>query len=102
MITLGLRSEPTSKRVARGAQLLDEKVPGWERRIHVGTLDIATTTHCVLGQVFGSYGRGTALLGLQSRGGSYGFSRERPGEWNELNAEWRRFLAERQSEEVMR
>jgi hypothetical protein len=42
-------------RVAQGAALLDFKVPGWEQRINLDTLDIQMTTACVLGQVFGDH-----------------------------------------------
>jgi hypothetical protein len=39
-------------RVARGADLLDKKVPNWCRRIDVGTLSLEDSCRCVLGQTF--------------------------------------------------
>lgn len=53
--------------VHNGAALLDEKLPGWHRRIDLGTLRIESIHRCILGQlgegiihpaheaVFGSY-----------------------------------------------
>jgi len=38
--------------VARGVALLDETVPGWRDRIDLDTLDVESTSACVLGQVF--------------------------------------------------
>ncbi len=38
--------------VQRGAQWLDERVPDWETRIDLETLNIDDGTVCVLGQVF--------------------------------------------------
>jgi hypothetical protein len=40
------------ERVARGARWLDGVSPGWRDAIAVSALDIASNTHCVLGQVF--------------------------------------------------
>ena len=40
-------------RVSKGAQLLDEKRPGWWRDIDLLTLDIASRCGCVIGQVGG-------------------------------------------------
>jgi hypothetical protein len=41
--------------VADRARWLDQKVPGWEHRINLDTLDIKSCRNCVLGQLFGSY-----------------------------------------------
>jgi hypothetical protein len=38
--------------VARGAALLDEKLPGWHERIDLEILDLSETSVCVLGQLF--------------------------------------------------
>lgn len=52
-------------RVKRGADLLDLKCPGWEKKIHLGTLDMSSATHCVLGQLFTTYIGGVdKLLGI--------------------------------------
>src|SRR5215211_4856802 len=43
----------TAKRVVRGAALLDREAPGWERKIDLPTLDMSSTTACVVGQTVG-------------------------------------------------
>lgn len=40
------------ERVAKGAALMDAKVPGWEKRIDANRLDMASCVDCVLGQAF--------------------------------------------------
>ena len=45
------------KQIKKGMKFLDEKVPGWEHRIDLDELDIANCTRCMLGQLFGDYGR---------------------------------------------
>lgn len=37
--------------VAAAAAKLDETYPGWEAQIDLGTLDIASPVHCILGQI---------------------------------------------------
>jgi hypothetical protein len=44
--------ETIPARVARGAALLDEKLPGWIERIDLDELDLANCFGCVLGQTF--------------------------------------------------
>lgn len=39
------------ERVANGAQLLDERIPGWYRRINPETLSIANSARCICGQL---------------------------------------------------
>lgn len=39
--------------VANGAQLLDEKIPGWYRRIDLRTLDLSNPQRCICGQLAG-------------------------------------------------
>lgn len=39
-------------RVARGARWLDKNYPNWWKTIDLGTLNVASCTRCVLGQVF--------------------------------------------------
>ena len=41
------------ERVAKGAALMDEKVPGWERKIDTASLDMGQCPRCVIGQVLG-------------------------------------------------
>jgi hypothetical protein len=40
------------KRVTAGAALLDEKMPGWYKKIDLDSLELSDERHCVLGQLF--------------------------------------------------
>lgn len=53
-------------RVAKGAALLDEKRPGWERLIDLGILDIESGFACVTAQLSGvrNFKVGREQLGL--------------------------------------
>jgi hypothetical protein len=44
-----------AENVARGAALLDQKIPGWEHQINVASLDIGSCNDCIIGQLFGGY-----------------------------------------------
>lgn len=39
------------RRIEKGMALLDERLPGWERKIDLGTLDLQSGCDCVLGQL---------------------------------------------------
>lgn len=39
-------------KVRRGVELLDREIPGWHERIDLETLEVISTSHCVLGQLF--------------------------------------------------
>lgn len=41
-----------TERVARGAALLDEKLPGWVERIDLDKLNLFDDERCVIGQLF--------------------------------------------------
>jgi hypothetical protein len=45
-------------KVARGAAMLDERVPGWFTRVPPARLDLASCSRCVLGHLYEDYGRG--------------------------------------------
>lgn len=92
--------------VKAGIALLDAKgPPDWRDKINTATLDLMETDHCVLGQVYGDYGKGIdALIPDAFHGGEnwqrkiapFGFTTppKARGEepfW-ELTAEWRRQL----------
>jgi hypothetical protein len=55
-------------RVAKGAALLDEKRPGWERLIDLEILDIESPTSCVTAQLSGvrDFKVGREQLGLNN------------------------------------
>lgn len=93
-----------AERVARGAALLDEKLPGWDQRIDLAGLELASCYRCVLGQLFtwhplptenafspSPYGLGIEALGID-RGSRYGFDGD---DADELNGEWRRVITAR-------
>ena len=46
-------SQTAKEAVARGAALLDEKVPGWWKVIDLEKLRMQNCTNCMLGQLFG-------------------------------------------------
>lgn len=56
------REEELRQRFERGVALMDEAVPNWWRYINLNTFDITHCRHCVLGQVFGSWGQGKKEL----------------------------------------
>ena len=70
-------------RVKRGADLLDEQLPDWYKRIDTAELQMERYDRCILGQTFkdwlspeggGSYLRGLRALGIQEGSGHrYGF-----------------------------
>lgn len=94
------------ERVARGATLLDERVPDWATRVDVKSLDVWNLENCVLGQLFGHYRSDAAHATLGIFGGdeyaSHGFqltddeyvSRDDYGALTEL---WCAAIAERVS-----
>lgn len=44
--------------VLAAALILDAALPGWHNRIDLSKFDINHNSNCVLGQLFGSYGKG--------------------------------------------
>lgn len=59
--------EPVETRVARGAALLDEKVPDWRTRVNPDTLHMSLNSACVIGQLFGWYADGLRALEITGR-----------------------------------
>lgn len=53
-----------TERVERGAALLDERMPGWWRRVYLGALDIWSSCDCVAGQQPGGYPETMNRLGI--------------------------------------
>lgn len=72
--------EPLEANVTRGANLLDEKEPGWYRQIEPSTLQMNHGDKCVCGQLFDGYGKGLRALGIRMKDGEhYGFNSVGPG-----------------------
>jgi hypothetical protein len=91
----------------KGAALLDQKYPRWYNAINLGTLHMASSEFCVLGQTHGSYTAGAERLFGQNY-------RDTPGErlptwqygfdgcfaeqtFEALDQEWRVLIAERRA-----
>lgn len=51
----------------RGAEFLDEVLPGWAEHIDVYTLNMHHNNDCILGQLYGSFADG-AIFVVNSRG----------------------------------
>ena len=68
----------------RGANLLDEKYPGWYKKINLDNLDITSCFRCILGQLYGSYENGIDILSMHFYTSThYGFTHGTP-QWKEL------------------
>jgi hypothetical protein len=57
-------SKPFSRRSAKGAELLDEKSPGWAREVDIDRLDMGSPAGHVLAQLYESYVAGLTAVGL--------------------------------------
>lgn len=53
-------------RIAAGMAVLDEHMPGWERRIDLETLEMASTCRCVVGQLAADGDTPDTVLGIRS------------------------------------
>lgn len=82
-----------AERVARGAALLDKRMPGWAARIDLSVLDLANECRCVLGQLWTGdddpYVTGLRTLDLVDGGRPYGFVTGDVGNIDDALAEYR-------------
>ena len=86
----------TEVRVARGAALLDQDLPDWEKRVTLETLDIASRDACILAECYGGYHAGLKKLGVGVRSArSLGFNLYSPLDAQALRDAWRRFITAR-------
>lgn len=86
------------ERVGRGADLLSGVRPNWRAQLDPDRLDLADTSTCPLGQLWGDYYEGLDALGITSayESASYGFSKvfgpldlaEPPEAWDALRSAW--------------
>ncbi len=84
-------------RVARGAALLDEMVPGWDQRIDLDYLQMEDGRECVLGQTFDSSLFALELMGIDDPE-AYGFDLAEGEDetlWPTVNAMWRALIVSR-------
>ena len=75
--------------VKKGAYLLDEQNPGWRQQVAVGKLDLSSGRSCVLGQLYGDYHRGVAILDLTDEEGEYvdyGFDHPHGDVWEDVES----------------
>lgn len=86
------------ERVESGAKLLDVQRPGWDSLIDIAQLDIASTSKCILGQVYGTYAVGVKDLGIDGRSHEYGFTAY--PHVADVNSVWRELIAFRRMERV--
>ena len=86
-------------KVAKGAALLDNKVPGWRNRVNAEILDQSDGEKCVLGQLYGVYFRGIESLHIDiADAADYGFNATSGGvSWTKENREltgiWKALLS---------
>ena len=78
------------KSVDNGAALLDERLPGWRDHIDPATLELADGCHCILGQLFGDYGKGIDILAVSPT--KYGFVKPPRTTYERLTAAWKAVL----------
>lgn len=88
---------PLSESVACGAELLDEKMPGWAGKIDVSTLNLASALHDILFQLFGDDSpENTEHVGVRSEDAErFGFALRDPQGYPRLTALWRSAIASR-------
>ncbi len=94
--------EVLRERVERGAAFLDEHEPTWWKLLRENQLDLGHCDECVLGQIYGGYGRGLeALLGADDLDWSvdHGFTLLPPdNRWRALGALWLEAIAQRKNQ----
>jgi hypothetical protein len=81
------------ERAKQGAALLDEVAdPDWREQLDLATLNMQNCEECVLGQLYGDYGEGLAVVELSEYDAAeFGFTTN--GSWTWLNKAWRKLLA---------
>lgn len=97
------------EQIQTGMALLDEKAPGWERRIDLDHLHLGDCMTCVLGYVFGSFhaGLGTLRTEIYRRevwrpAEDFGFnvSNGSPGRYGALTRAWKRAIRARLADQA--
>ena len=93
-----------NENVKQGAKMLDRFKPGWFELIDTSELAMQVCSLCILGQLFGEYDYGCALLNLDPEEGfEYGFNLETHGwddpVWLNLAQAWIVEVQRRQGED---
>jgi len=55
-------------RIDQGIAYLNEKHPGWQKKIDLKLLDLEGCTKCILGQIFGDYWKASKEVDYQRTG----------------------------------
>jgi len=87
----------TSPRIERGAALLDELRPGWDKTIDVDRLDLGNCERCILGQLYGGYDQALQMLDgeVAKRPATFGFNTYGPERFWTLTERWRTYIERR-------
>jgi hypothetical protein len=89
--------ECLSSAVAEGVAKLDLHNEGWWANIDLDTLDLRSSTNCILGQLYGNFGDGRDALEIQfGCGDLYGFDSYQDN-WERLNFLWSELISERRA-----
>lgn len=79
--------------VNRGVEFLNKNSPGWRSKINADTLYISSHNSCILGQLFGDYGKGIDALNLEcfDQRVEYGFTHpwDNTVQFPELDDAWK-------------
>ena len=99
-----MTTQTIAERVAAGAAFLDEREPGWDKRIDLDKLSIGSGCNCVLGQLYQGFGLGLVATGLVDtidQDVDLGFYWDDEGtvreEVQDLTAAWQRLIAARRA-----
>lgn len=85
------------ERVAAGANLLDELMPGWHRDVDLNSLQMMCMNACIIGQVFNcrdgyesmeDYDAALEFLGIPNHADEYGFDDKFDGDYGRLASHW--------------
>lgn len=92
-------------RVKLGADLLDQKAPGWLARINLDTLQLGDCENCILGQIYGHFALGLVETGLIDEAEDnlllkHGFVGHNQLDTLHLEAEWCIVVAARRASEM--
>lgn len=63
-----------AKKVKAGAELLDERRPGWAKEINLATLNLEECDECIQGQLYGEFQNAAALQQLGVADIAHGFT----------------------------
>lgn len=89
-------------RVVRGAELLDERMPGWAERIDLDSFVLSSCKRCVLGQLYGDFEIALGRCDIEEAPDDYyGFDidgrREGRAEYKTLEQDWRLAILSRRT-----